>query len=165
MNCCIYGGHFWRFFWGDKALLCLRFVPLLFLGCINYGIYSVPWLVRYTIQILHLVPMMIYCLVYCELLFLSLVGLTLCSCSQTIIICECRLIGGEKLLIVWADLDWLLPDVVCCKIIGGGNIYLQCIALPWSGFWTSGFPSLHCLPYDYLGYQLLVDVHDCHCHF
>ena len=83
----------------EKKLPCLRFVPLLFLGFIPYGIFSVPWTVQCTIWILHVVPMVIYCLEYCELLLLYLAGLAVCVCIQIIQICAYRLIGGDKLLI------------------------------------------------------------------
>ena len=81
-------------------LLCMIFFPLLFWGCMPYGIFSVPLLVLRTIRILHIVPMMLYVLAYFELLFLSLVGLTVCSCSIIIQICICRMIGGDEFLIV-----------------------------------------------------------------
>ena len=57
--------HPWRTFlvcwnfWG-KTLPCLRFALLLFWGCISYGIYSVIWIDRCTIRILHVAPIMLY---------------------------------------------------------------------------------------------------------
>ena len=100
-----------------KALLCLIFSPLLFWGFMTYAIFSVPLMVLCTSRLIHVVPMIIYCLDYCELLFLSLVGLTVRSCNEILQICGCRLIGGEELLIVWSNLDWLFPDVVICTTI------------------------------------------------
>ena len=100
--------HLWRTFlacwtfWG-KNIPCLILVPLLFCGCITYGICSVTWLVLCTIRIIHVVKMMLYHLAYCELLFLLLLGLTVCGCNQSIQIYGCRLIGGDKLLNLWAD--------------------------------------------------------------
>ena len=114
--------HLWRTFlacwivWGE-TLLSMIFVPLLFLGCMLYVICSVPYLVLCTSRNLHVVPMMLYLLDYRELLFLYLVWLTVCSCNRIIQICGCRLIGGEELLIFWADLDWLLPHVETCTRI------------------------------------------------
>ena len=43
-----------------ETLLCLRFVLLLFWGCMPYGIYIFPWMVQYTRRFLHVVPMIIY---------------------------------------------------------------------------------------------------------
>ena len=85
---------------GGETLPCLRFVLLLFLGCMPYGIYSVPWMVTYTSRFLHVVPRMIYFLSYCKLLFLSLAGLMVCGFNQILQIYVCRLIGGDELLIV-----------------------------------------------------------------
>ena len=56
----------------------------LFLGCMPYGICSVPLMVLCTIQILHVVPTMLYNLAYHELLFLYLVGIIVCDCNTII---------------------------------------------------------------------------------
>ena len=56
----------------------------LVLGIIPYGIFSDTWLVQCTSRILHVVPLMSYLLAYCLLLLLSLVGLVVCGCIQTI---------------------------------------------------------------------------------
>ena len=140
----------WSFF-GGKTLLYLIFFPLLFWVCMPYGICIVPLLVLFNRRLLHVVPMMIYCLAYFELILLSLVGLTVCGCNQIIQICGCWLIGGKKLLIFWANLDWLLPAVVICPTIGGSIIYLRCIVPLWSGFLWSEWFSLHCFLCYYLG--------------
>ena len=97
--------HMWRTFLAcwivcGETVLCLVLFPLFFWGCITYGIISVPFLVLCTSRLLHVVPMMIYCLDCCELLFLSLVGLTVCGCNQILQKCGCRLIGGEEFFIV-----------------------------------------------------------------
>ena len=77
-----------------RNLLCLILFTLLFWGCMPYGIYSVPLMVLCTGHIIRVVPMMIYCLAYCELLFLYLVGLMACRCNWMIQIGWCRLIDG-----------------------------------------------------------------------
>ena len=100
-----------------KTLMCLILFPLLFWVCIPYVIFSVPLMVLCTSRFLHVVPMMLYHLDYCELLLLSLVGLTVSGFYQILQIFWWRLIGGEELLIVWANLDWLLPDVIVCPTI------------------------------------------------
>ena len=48
------------------------------------GIIPYTWLVQCTSRILHVVPLMSYLLAYCLLLLLSLVGLAVCGCIQTI---------------------------------------------------------------------------------
>ena len=98
MKGCIYGIHLWHIelFWKT----CHIFYPLLSWGCMYYGIYSVPFMVRCTSSILHVVPMMHIHLEYHELLILSQVGLTVCGCNQNLQIFEYRLIGEEKFLIV-----------------------------------------------------------------
>ena len=78
-----------------ETLMCMIFFPLLFLGCMSYCICSVLYLVLCTIHILHVVNIMLNILDYCELLFLSLVLITVCSCNQILEICEFRLIGRE----------------------------------------------------------------------
>ena len=78
-----------------KTLLCLVLIPLLFLGCMPYGVCSVPLMILCTIHILHVVPMMIYGLDDCVLLSLFLVGQRGCSCNIIIQKCGCRLIGKE----------------------------------------------------------------------
>ena len=60
-----------------------------------YSICSVPWLVICTIQLPHVLPMIIYHLAYCELLFLSMEGLTVYGFNQILQICACRMIGGD----------------------------------------------------------------------
>ena len=78
--------HMWRTFlacwdvWGG-TLLYIIFLPLLFWGCISYGIYSVPFLVLCTIRLLCVGPMTLYRLAYCELLLLPLVGITVFGCN------------------------------------------------------------------------------------
>ena len=84
--------------WGG-GLLCLIFVQLFWGGYRTYGIFGVPWLVLYTIQIHHVVPMMIYSLAYCGLQILFLVGLAVCGCSLNIQIYVCNMIGGDEFLI------------------------------------------------------------------
>ena len=125
--------HLWKtflacwFFW-EKTLPCLRFVPLLFWECMPYVICSVPCMIRCNRGILHVLPTMLYSLAYCGLLLLSLVGLAVCG---------------------WFRL--IFPAVVICPTTVGGSIYLLCIFLLWNGFWMSVCLSLHCLPCDYLG--------------
>ena len=92
--------HMWRTFmacWNvlGKTLLCLILLTLLFWGCITYGICSVPFMVLCNRYLLHVATMMLYCLSYCELTSLYLVGITVFVCNQIIQICGCRLIGGE----------------------------------------------------------------------
>ena len=92
--------HLWRTFLAcwfilGKTLLCLILLPLLFLGCMPYGICRVPFVILCTSLLLHVVPMMLYCLTYCELLLLSLVGLTVWGCNQIFQICVCGLIREE----------------------------------------------------------------------
>ena len=134
-----------------KTLLYLILVPLLFWGCMTYGICSVLWMVQCTRNIIHVVIMMIYCLAYYGLLLLFLVGIAVFSCSQIIQICACRLIGGDELLIWWAYLDWLFPGVVIRPTFLGRSIYLLCTAPLWNGFWTSGTISLNYPPLWLLG--------------
>ena len=83
-----------------KNIMCLILSPLFFWVYMPYVIYSVPLMVLCTSRLLHVVPMMLYRLTYCELLFFYLVGITVCGCNQIIKICECGLIGGEEFLIV-----------------------------------------------------------------
>ena len=71
--------------------------PLLFWGCMPYGICSVTYLVQSTIPLLHVVPMMLYILGHYGLLILSLVGVVVCSCIWIFQICACRLIGGDEI--------------------------------------------------------------------
>ena len=131
--------HTWRTFVAcwivlGKNLLCMILSPLLFWGCMSYIICSVPLIVLYNSHLLHVVNMILYSLAYCEWLFLSLVGLTVCGCNNILQICGCRLIGGEEFFIFWGNVDLLLPTVVICPTIEGGNIYLRCIVLLWSVF-------------------------------
>ena len=148
--------HLWRTFvacwivFGGN-LLCLIFIPLLFLVLMPSGICIVSFLVHFTNRLLLLVPTILYRLTYCELLFLSLVGLTVCDCNRILQICGCMLIGGEAFLIVWENLYLILPDVVICPTIEDGIIYLCWIVLLCSGFWRSEWTYLHLLLYDYLG--------------
>ena len=96
MNCCICGRQCWHVeFGGGVNILCLVFISILVWGFMPYGIYSVPLLVLCTSHIIHVVPMMLYFLAYCELLFFSLMGITVYSCNQILQICGCRLIGEE----------------------------------------------------------------------
>ena len=92
-------------------------ISALFWGFMPYGIYIIPLLIPCNRRLIHEVPMTLYSFYYFERLFLSLVGLTVCGCNRIIQIFGCRLIGGEELLIVWENLDWLLPAVVICIII------------------------------------------------
>ena len=152
MNCCICGGHLCNveLFLGE--LYCVwYYFRCCFGGCMNYGIFSVTLLLLCHSHILHLVPMILYHLDYCLLLFLFLVGIMVCSCNRILQICECRLICREEFYIFWEDLDWFLPDVVICLTIEGGIIYLLCIFPLWSGSWRSEWISLHCLLCGYLG--------------
>ena len=151
MNCYICRGNFWRVeIFGGRTLLCMILVYLLFCGCVTYGIFSVPWLAWCTRNLLHVVPMMIFHLVYSELLLLSLVGLAVCGCSQILQICACRMIGGDTFLIVWAYIDWWFRAIVICSTTGGGNIYLRFIVLLWSYFLNPGWFSLNCFPCYFL---------------
>ena len=134
-----------------KTIMRLIFFPLLFWGCMIYRICSVLLMVLCTIHLLHVLHMMIYFLAYCELLLLSLVGLRLFVSNPILQICGCMLIGGEELLIVWKNLDWLLPAVVICPTTEGGRLYLLCMVPPWIGFWRSVWLSLNHFPYDDLG--------------
>ena len=118
-----------------------------------------------TSLILHVVPMMLYRLAYCELLFLSLVGLTMCGCNQILQVCARRLIGGGKFLIVWAILDWLFPAVVIFPKIWGGGLYLRCIVPLWRGLWKSVWIYLHCFPVNTWREKRVLYYHGCHCHF
>ena len=99
------------------SLLCLRSVPLLFWVCMPYVIFSDPWLVRCTIRILRVVPMMSYILAYCVLLILSLVGIEVCCCSQILQIFVCKLIGGDEFLNLGVYSDLFLLAVVICPTI------------------------------------------------
>ena len=81
---------FWR-----ETLLCLILFLILFWGYTPYGICSVTLLFLCARILLHVVPVMLYCLAYRELLFLSLVGIMVCGFNQIIQICGCSLIGGE----------------------------------------------------------------------
>ena len=127
-----------------KTLLCLIFSLLLFWVCMPYKIFSVPLLVLCTRLILHVLPIILYLLAYCDLLFLSLVGITVCGCNQILQICGCRLIIGEEFLVVWDNLYWFLPVVAICPTIEGGSIYLHFIFPIWSGSWVSELISLNC---------------------
>ena len=89
-----------------KTLLCQIFSLILSLGCMSYGICSVPFLVQCTSRILNLVPIMRGLLAYYELLIVSPVGLTVCGWNQILQIWGYRLIGGEAFLIFWVNLDW-----------------------------------------------------------
>ena len=82
-------------------LLWLILVLHFFWECMPYGICIVLFLILCNRRLLHVVSMMIYRLAYCELLFLSLVVITLYSCNQIILIYVYSLIGGYELLIVW----------------------------------------------------------------
>ena len=135
---------------GGKSTVSEIFM-LLFWGCMPYIICRVPWLVQRTIQIFHILTMMLYSLAYCELQFLSLVGIMVCGCSWILQICACSLIGGDEFLIVWEYLDWFFPDVVICPTIWGGSLYLCCIVPLFSSFWTYGWLSLHFLICDCSG--------------
>ena len=141
--------HLWRKFVAcwivlGKTLLCLIFSLILFLGCIPYGICSFPFLVLCIRRLLHVFPVMLYSLTYREWLFLSLVGLAVCSFNQIIQIYGCRLIGEEEFLIVWENVDLLLPAELICPTIEGGCLYLCYIFLIWSGFWRSEWISMSC---------------------
>ena len=105
----------------------MRSVPLLFLGCMPYGICSDPWLVRFTIQFLHVVPIMLYLLAYCGLLHLSLVGLSVCGYSQIILIYLCKLIAGDEFLVAGVYSELLLLAIGICSTIRGGNFRLSYI--------------------------------------
>ena len=95
--------HLWRAFLAcyflGGILLYLKFIVLLFLRCIPYGICIVPCLILFTSHIIQLIPMMLYCLAYFELLLLYLIRIKVCGCSRIIKICACRIIGGDILLI------------------------------------------------------------------
>ena len=95
-----------------KTILFLRLVPLMFLVCMHYGIFSIPLNVLCNSHIIHVVTIMLYSLAYCEILVLSLVELMVCVCNWIIKICGCRLIGRKEFLIVWENLDWLLTTVL-----------------------------------------------------
>ena len=135
MNCCICRGNFWNveFFWGKLYFVWYSFRSC-FWVCMPYGICSVPFMVLCTICIIHVVPMMLYWLAYFELLFFSLVGLTVCGCDKVLQICRCRLIGVEEFLFFWENLDWLLPDILIFPTIEGGSLYLRWIFPLWSFF-------------------------------
>ena len=148
--------HLWRkclAWWivAGKILLCLIFVLLLFLGCMPYEIYSFTLLVLCNSRIIHVVPIMLYRLDNCALLYLFLVGRGMCSCNRILQKCWCRLIGGGELLIVLANLDWFFLAVVICTTIEGGSLYLNCTVPIWSYFWRYVLLSLHCLLCDNLG--------------
>ena len=137
--------------WGE-FLLCLIFFRSWFGDvCLMISIVFHEWSYIPYIRIIHVAPIMICNLSYCELPFFYLVGLTVCGCNWIIQICACRLIGGDEFLIVWAYLDLFLPAVVICPITGVGSIYLHCIVPPQSGFWRSEGISMYFLPYDYFG--------------
>ena len=92
--------HLWRTFVAcsivlGKTILCLIFFTLLFWGCMHYGICSVSLMVLCTIRLLRVVTMLLYCLAYCELPLLSLVGIMVCGCNLMLQICGCRMIGRE----------------------------------------------------------------------
>ena len=86
-------------FWGGDSTV-FYILSALFFVCIPYGIYSIPFMVLCTICILRVVSVMLYRLAYFGLLFLSLVGLTMCSFNEILRICGCGLISGEELLVV-----------------------------------------------------------------
>ena len=134
-----------------RTILCLRSVLLLFLGCMNYGICSAPWMVQCTSRVLHVVSTMPYLFAYCALLLLYLVGLLVCSFNQTIHIYVCKLMGGYEVLISGVSSYLFFLAVVICPTIGDGSLNLHYIVLLWSGSWISGFLSMHCCPCDYLG--------------
>ena len=134
-----------------EILLCQILSTLLSWGCIPYGICRFQLLFWCTIRILHVVTMMHVRLAYYELILLSQVGLTVCSCNQTLQICDYRLICGEELFIVWEDLGWLVPAVIICPTVEDGNICLRCTVPLWNGYWRFVFLYMHCFLYDYLG--------------
>ena len=80
------------------------------------GICSVPFLVRCTRRLIHVVPIMFYHLACCGLLILSLMGLVVCSFSQIPQIYACKLIGGMNFF-GGADSDLLLLAVVICPTV------------------------------------------------
>ena len=77
--------------------MCMILVLLFLGGCMSYDICSVFFLVLCTIRLIHVVPMMLYQLDYCELLSLFLAGITVCSCNRILQICVYKLIGGDEL--------------------------------------------------------------------
>ena len=81
----------------------MRFIPLLFWVCMPYGICSVPYLVQCNSRLLHMVPMMFYLLDYFGLLLFSMVGISVCSCSQILQIYACTMVGGDELFISGVD--------------------------------------------------------------
>ena len=143
--------HLWNKYVSRWIVLVLIFSLLLYWRYMPDGIYSVPLLVICTRRLIHLVPMMRGSLYYCKWIFLYQVGITVCGWNTIIQICGCRLIGGEEFLIVWENLDWLLPAVIVCYIVEVESLYLHCTVLLWSGFWRFELIAMHYLLCDYLG--------------
>ena len=125
------------------TILCLRFVPILFLGCMPHVICSAPWLVQFTIRVLHVVPRILHPLAYCESLLFTMVGIVVCICNQTIHRYVCMPICGDGLFIVRVDLCLLLLAGAFYPTVGGGSLYIHCIIPQWSGSRQSVFISLH----------------------
>ena len=117
-----------------KPLLCLIFSPILSWKRMPYGIFSVPFMVLFTIRLIYVEPMMLGRLAYCEWLFLSLAEILVCGCNKILQICGCSLIGGEKFLIFLKKLDWLLLAVVICPTTECVSLYISYIVLLWSDF-------------------------------
>ena len=78
-----------------KVIQCVIFFPLLFLGI--YSLWNIYCYISalFNSRLLRVVPIILYRLAYCGLLFSSLVGITVCGCNIILQICGCRLIDGE----------------------------------------------------------------------
>ena len=137
--------------WLGKTLLYQISFPLLSWECITYGIYSVLLLVRCTIRLIHVVPIMQGHLACHELILVLQVEIMVCGWNPIIQICGYILMGREAFLIVLSHLGWLLPVTIVCPTVSGESICLRCTVPLWSGFWRFVSLSLHCLRYDCLG--------------
>ena len=73
--------------------------PNIVLGMYTLFHISASWLILCTGRVLHVVPMMLFHLAYCELLLLLLVELPVGGCNQTLYRYVCNLIGGYRGLI------------------------------------------------------------------
>ena len=78
-------------------------LSVLFFVCMPYGICSDPCVVLCISWVLHVVPTMPYLFDYLKILILSLVGLVVCGCNQSLRICVYNLIGGDEVFISGVD--------------------------------------------------------------
>ena len=136
---------------GGRTLMCWRSFPLLFDVCWTYGIYSVPWLVRYTILVTHVVPNMLYPLAYYESIISFLLGLGVCGCNQTLHRYVYMPISGGGWLIVRVNSGLLLLAIALCPTYESVSLYLNFKVSLWSGSSNYVWISLHCCLCEYFG--------------